>query len=687
MQRQVRFQGWGVSLAWWAERVGTWSKPSQAAIVALVFGDPRYPSGKIMKGDPVYPLGVNIVRYNIGASGAGDRCSHEGFRPGGEVPTLVEQVPRSAPTTANPALLSRDPAQVGILKQANTVIVARKGVTPYLEAFANSPPWWLLRTGCPRGDHMRTVLRDSNDALAYGLYLAEVVKAFRHAGIRFSSVDPLNEPDGDWSAEGGNGQEGAYFSDDKASSSPLQRSARSDVVQDACRYLTPLGVPVSADDGQSSDLTLGFVKHDLIDGCPRQINTHTYGPKEQREELARAVRASGRSLWMSEYGNPPSCDERKDPKNKCDPECATPNPPSQNAICVATKLAAHIADDLNGLAPNAWIYWTAMEGTAGQMGWGLLTNGNYPTEGMLGSDVTLSMRFWALGQYARFIPSGSTIIPVSSTAAGGVRIVVAKTRAHGVVVVATNPASDGEPLRIDLSPLGVHNAKITAYRTTTNDHEMQLAAPTASLKSDALTAELPGQSITTYLLGAAAATAPPKPDRFAVDAHGRVGPLVLNLSQANDVIAVDGRPEVTYEGNVGVPELYPEFRALGYDCAGVGTPRRDATCRTIFFVNKRTSLLTSFTTFDRRYHTTNGTSPGTAQATADRLEHQTAQDGCINGIAEHTRHATLMLDNVGGHLRGPSPNAQGASQIRITGGKILDMSLEANSGSVGIQFC
>src|SRR5205823_10183500 len=102
------FDGWGVSLAWWAELVGSWSKPNQDAIVGLLYGDPKEPSGTIIDREPVYPLGLNIVRYNIGASGPGDSCP-PGFRPPRAVPTVVEPAPGSAaPATANPALLGRD---------------------------------------------------------------------------------------------------------------------------------------------------------------------------------------------------------------------------------------------------------------------------------------------------------------------------------------------------------------------------------------------------------------------------------------------------------------------------------------------------------------------------------------------------------------------------------------------------
>src|SRR5690242_2920791 len=48
------FEGWGTSLAWWANVLGGWSSTNVNAIADLVFG----PSN----------LNINIARYNIGAS-------------------------------------------------------------------------------------------------------------------------------------------------------------------------------------------------------------------------------------------------------------------------------------------------------------------------------------------------------------------------------------------------------------------------------------------------------------------------------------------------------------------------------------------------------------------------------------------------------------------------------------------
>jgi O-glycosyl hydrolase len=69
----VRYQaveGWGTSLAWWANVIGGWSEATRNAIADLVF-------------NPLGGLGLNVVRYNIGG---GDNPKHDHMRPGAAVP-------------------------------------------------------------------------------------------------------------------------------------------------------------------------------------------------------------------------------------------------------------------------------------------------------------------------------------------------------------------------------------------------------------------------------------------------------------------------------------------------------------------------------------------------------------------------------------------------------------------------
>src|SRR5215475_2787970 len=205
---QYPFQGWGTSLAWWANALGKplhdtsgWSPVERTRIENLLFGAP---SVNIPPGNEgiVFPnLGLNVVRYNIGASTLGpSACTHP-FRLAGAVPTPA-QSGSPDPATWN---WTADANQIRVLKDADSIIRGT-GSTPVYEAFANSPPFWMLTNNCPQGaptiapthniPNAQNALTPGDEQL-YVDYLAQVVHRFRtdlNLGITFSTIAPFNEP-------------------------------------------------------------------------------------------------------------------------------------------------------------------------------------------------------------------------------------------------------------------------------------------------------------------------------------------------------------------------------------------------------------------------------------------------------------------------------------------------------------
>ena len=540
--RAVPFEGWGVSLAWWAELTGGWPATDRQEVENALFGDPTKPSGSSYDGQPVFPLGLNIIRYNIGASppysgnatppdpGTLGMPGCKDFRPGAAVPTVV-------PGPGQSAALSLDTTQNTVLTEADALANASDapGEQTYLEAFANSPPWWLLSGGnhCTQqggaGGPDSGLNTDSPDTVrAYADYLAAVVMAFRREGIDFSSVNPMNEPSNSWTdnCKPGTGcQEGASFG-------PAAQAA---ILQQACAALGKLGgVSVSAPDDWSPGDTLrdwndylgGLINQDPA--CFGHVNTHTYGSTtadarqlalavHDDQQLELAVHGSHTDLWASEFGDGGSCGPQQ--------------------ICSGVMLATQIADDLNNLRPQAWVYWTAMEGEAG---WGLLTDAAYPGPASFGHQLSLTKRYFAMAQYSRFIRGGSQLIPVDcGTTSDGrpsycgppptVRTVVARTTGGGLVVVATNTAPGQEPLTVNLSSLGFEPGKTTAYRTD-NTHNMAPTKP-PSVSGGKLADSLPPQSITTYVLEP---TSVPSPSATPTSCSSQT---FLRVVGGNDVIS------------------------------------------------------------------------------------------------------------------------------------------------------
>lgn len=156
--------GFGTSLCWWAVGVGGWSNDTAFEMyMDKFFGDPEEHGG----------LGLNQVRYNIGGSDVAAGDGHF-LRPGGFVQTYLPKPDNPSATAVYDWTADST--------QRRVVAAAKKRGVQYVQAFANSPPWWMTVTGSVTGsttgktDNLRA---DQFDAFAD--YLARVCQHFHSA--------------------------------------------------------------------------------------------------------------------------------------------------------------------------------------------------------------------------------------------------------------------------------------------------------------------------------------------------------------------------------------------------------------------------------------------------------------------------------------------------------------------------
>lgn len=257
------FEGWGTSLAWWANVAGGFA--NRATYADLVFTQ----------------LKLNIVRYNIG---------------GGENPRIANtmefraRVPGFQPS---PGVWnwSADANQRWMLKAA----VAR-GANRVV-ANANSPPWWMTVSGSVTGSANGTSdnLRITSET-DFAAYLATVISNLTVLdGVTFDFATPLNEPNSSWWRLGGR-QEGCPMS-------AAQQARMIDALKTelSARGLTP-GI------AGSEDLDPGRTASSINGYSPSAqrnlglVATHTYGANNPAS-VRRLAHSLGRNLWMSEYGD------------------------------------------------------------------------------------------------------------------------------------------------------------------------------------------------------------------------------------------------------------------------------------------------------------------------------------------------------------------------------------------------
>jgi hypothetical protein len=133
-------------------------------------------------------LGLNVLRYNLGASlsPTQESPSCQGSKlPGRTVPSLE---PWSGKVHAD-----NDPDQERVLEQA-TALIKDTGASPITEAFANSPPWWLLHSAgqCTSGGTGGIPDLPWGNDYAYAHYLYKVVTALeKRTRADVNTVEPV----------------------------------------------------------------------------------------------------------------------------------------------------------------------------------------------------------------------------------------------------------------------------------------------------------------------------------------------------------------------------------------------------------------------------------------------------------------------------------------------------------------
>ena len=189
-----RFEGWGTALAWFAHVTGKFAEPQRTRLADLLYGRDG--------------LALNIARYNIGGGNAPGTPAY--LRPGGDIPGFWRKPDGWNPDADDAWDWSADAGQRWWLDAIKARVTPRDLI---LEAFSNSPPYFMTRSGLVSGnvDGLEDNLRPGFET-QFAHYLARVTAELeRRHGIRFRTLSPVNEPNTPyWFST--NKQEGAHWS-------------------------------------------------------------------------------------------------------------------------------------------------------------------------------------------------------------------------------------------------------------------------------------------------------------------------------------------------------------------------------------------------------------------------------------------------------------------------------------------
>ncbi|WP_370967487.1 RICIN domain-containing protein [Amycolatopsis sp. cg9] len=479
--RQQPFDGWGASLAWMAEATGGYPDSIRNRLADLVFG----PDG----------LNLNIARFNVGGGNAPDVPPY--LRAGGAVPGWWK-APAGTTRADKDWWTPGDPAEFDTAADPNQrwwVDKIKNRVTKW-EAFSNSPPYFQTVSGYVSGGFTATDEQLRPDKIGdFTAYLAQAVRTLERAhGIKFSSVNPLNEPNTNYwkttlGADGnptGGRQEGAH----------IGPAVQAQLIPAMAAALAGSKTIVSAPDETNPDIFAADWAgwSDAARAAAGRLNVHTYGTGNRPIPRDLAKGAS-KPLWMSEVGG--SWLDRQD-FTSMDP---------------GLGMAKQITDDLRLLEPSAWVSWQPIEDydnmkpggeSVAGMNWGEI---QVPFDCPASATpqtclIRTNTKFDTMRNFTHYIRPGDRLVGVDDTAS------TAAMRGEDLAtVVHTNAGTDDQDVTLDLSGFrGIRPGASVTPVVTDVTGALKRGKP-VKVTSARATLRVPARSVTSFLVGGVSATA------------------------------------------------------------------------------------------------------------------------------------------------------------------------------------
>ncbi|MFF5140517.1 glycoside hydrolase [Streptomyces sp. NPDC013157] len=436
----------GASGAWWVNDLQHFSPKVQARVAKLLFSKQG--------------LDLSSYRYNIGG--------------GGVAVTTPARVAEDFLNADGSYDWSRDKGGRTFLTYA-----AKYGVEDLI-GFVNSAPARWTTNGQSCGGQ----LKPENEG-DYAKYIADVTQHFAGQGVKLDYISPFNEPDNDF---GSCGQEGMKVTVDQ----------RDDIVralgaeQQARKQTTSI---IADESSQTTQFVSELPQWISQPGTAQYVSAlahHTYNnPNDgQLANVYETSRSVGQKSWATEI-----C---------CFGKGSTGwNQEYDPSIDNALLMSRIIYKDFASAHDSAFQWWVALASGYGtdpyaknDVGWndGLIYyDPDYATNG--NQTLYFTKRYYALGQYSKFVKPGSVAHNVTGAPAG-VEVSAYDSGGQWVVVVNNHNATD-TPLSLHFNNAAPKRAR-EAVRTSATEDWADVAEP--SVSAGTVSTTLAARSITTYVL-------------------------------------------------------------------------------------------------------------------------------------------------------------------------------------------
>ncbi|MFF0011991.1 glycoside hydrolase [Streptomyces sp. NPDC005374] len=436
----------GASGAWWVNDLKNFDPKVQARVARLLFSKDG--------------LALSSYRYNIGGGGTGV--------------TYAPRAPETFVKADGSYDWSKDKAGRSYLYAA-----AKYGVKDLI-AFVNSAPaqWKTNAKSC--GGYLK-----AENTQDYAKYVADVTAHFAGQGVKIDYISPFNEPTNSFDDCG---QEGMLVPVDQ----------RDDIVralgaeQQARHQRTGIIADESSSTvGFNTELPQWISQPDTAQYVDRLAH-HTYNNPgdDQRAKVYETSKSVGKQSWSTEiccFGNGGTgWAQEYDP-----------------TIDGGLNLSRIIYKDFATAHDSAFQWWVALSEMIGSdplaknsEGWndGLIYyDPDYATNG--NQTLYFTKRYYALGQYSKFVRPGSVAHNVTGVPDG---VEVSTYDDNGKwVVVANNHNTTDTALNLHFNSSSPVRAS-KAVRTSATESWANVAKP--AVKGGTASATLPARSITTYVL-------------------------------------------------------------------------------------------------------------------------------------------------------------------------------------------
>ncbi|MFK0287015.1 glycoside hydrolase [Streptomyces sp. NPDC090499] len=435
----------GASGAWWVNDLQHFSPKVQARVAKLLFSKQG--------------LDLSSYRYNIGGGGA--------------AVTTPARAAEDFLASDGSYDWSRDKGGRTFLTYA-----AKYGVEDLI-GFVNSAPAQWTTNGQSCGGQLKP-----EDESAYANYIADVTDHFARQGVELDHISPFNEPDNDF---GSCGQEGMQVTVDQRDdivralgAEQRARHQRTSVIADESSQTTQFvsELPQWISQPDTAQYVSALAHHTYNNPDDGQLGnvyetSRTVGQKSWASEIC--CFGKGSTGWNQEY-----------------------DPSIDNALLMSRI----IYKDFASAHDSAFQWWVALASGYGtdpyaknDVGWndGLVyydpdfaTNGN--------QTLYFTKRYYALGQYSKFVKPGSVAHNVTG-APDGVEVSAYDSGGKWVVVVNNHNTTD-TPLSLHFNNAAPAKAR-QAVRTSATEDWADVAKP--SVTAGTVSATLAARSITTYV--------------------------------------------------------------------------------------------------------------------------------------------------------------------------------------------